>query len=64
MLPMILKKIKEVFHTLRETENTDIHITKETIAKQDIVSTEELPVSLLEYSTHVVKCYNYTDSDK
>ena len=55
---------KEVFHTLRETENICIHITKEIISKQDIVATEDLPVSLLEYSAHIIKCYNYPDSDK
>ena len=52
-----------MFHTLQEIENIGIHISKDTISKQDIGRKKDLPMSLLENSEHVVKCYNYLNSD-
>ena len=58
------KEIKKALHALRDKENVGIRITKSITDDEEIVTLQNLPPQLIGRDAHVVKCYNYPNSDE
>lgn len=57
-------EIKKAFHALRDNENIGIRIPKSITDTQSITLSEDIPHHIQDRNAHIVKCYNYPNSDE